>query len=236
MHYILAKCWNNHTWEGRTTSLEKSTSFNNRGELEKMVPRLCPECGNACYNYILEYNDPSFIINKFNVRTFAGVLHTDIQALKNYPSDEILRVLYSENFVITKTEGSYPTKIYLENNKKQTAMIESEYRKKIGKLYLATPINDPIIKKIKASVKLENQKIIKTKIKITSMPDVIGTDLKIGDWVAFVKHNTINVAKIIKFNEKTLGLKDKKGRTYSAYSHNSSLLNEQQLLVFLLSN
>jgi hypothetical protein len=234
MKYILAECWNHHAWKATVVDFSK----HEYGYYTNISPASCSICGNKCYSFVLEVNDPSFTTSTYNVRTFASLKNPNIQTIKNYTKDEILHVLDREGFVISKIGESCPTKIYFENANKQTAMFESWSYKKIGKLFLATPENDPILKKVKAACKLENQKIIKVfkhKPKITSMTDIIGTDLHIGDWVAFAKHKTMLVGKIIKFNEKTLGLKDKAGKTYSAYSNQSALLNEQQLLVYLLS-
>lgn len=241
---IIATDFRNHIWTASTDTL-----FRNGDGFLAATPLNCPVCQALneqyickCSGYLVTYENPSFILNKFTIRTFCKNNITK-DNVNNYPNDEILSVLYNNGFqIVDFIRYTFGNEIKFEqNDTKCVALFKVKNDNKTGTLYLLTLPNDPLIKKVKNACKLENSKIVKVhKQKITiniTRPDIIGGEISIGTWVAFSRNNTMRVGKVVRFTEKMMIIEDKFGNKYSPeYSTSTSIVNENQLIIWKLSS
>lgn len=173
---------------------------------------VCHKCQNN-YVYPIEIVDPdiNYSIKKFNIRTMPRVYNCcDYWKLK---SDPIHLFLDNLNYVLDESKSNY-SKILLKSPDKNYIIIEGKSHTLIQNLVVIAPENNSIFKELKKINQKINSNYLTThkkeKIKIPdTFPDKVGSNVKIGDWVAFSGgvYSTLDIGQVSKINPKSVTVK-----------------------------
>ena len=214
----------------------------------------CVLCGNLIPSIIENFVHPDLKFKKMKAITFAktGFYNGQNSSYFNYEKDSLLHVLEANGFKCIKSSHNTIT---LKNDIYEHVVFTFSKKNKNSTVYIglhdcADPLFKQIIdciKKDKQNKKNKEHSLELSKTKIISMPDALGKEVKVGDWVCMWTTNRLSFGKVItieKFKKGPLGFeqdmivgaKIKKGSFTSFYKTSDQifLLTPEQALVLAL--
>lgn len=237
MDLSLLGCVNKHYWVSK-----RERDYANTYGFTYQISN-CPICGLAQQSVIRYISLPlkpnNYIAYKFTVPTFSKRYSMSQYDLKTYKRDRILTLLEANNISIVLSDDNDSR--YIVNDR--FAFFVTKSHRLTSDLYMFVPKDDPILSELSKAIKLDRKDAARLrgpkppKIKVESMEDIIGNQLMIGDWIAYVCCNIMYIGQIEKFTEKSMTVHDMKGKSKSSVkSKASSLLSKDQMLIYKLSN
>jgi hypothetical protein len=218
--HVLAQCPNRHIIP---------LSFNgsiNKSYWNKIVPAIgetlsCHECkttNNYNYNfYAIAQYDARLSINKFVVETFGRVSYFNKDQLLKMNKDSVRKILTDHNFVYDEKSNICDKTMVFSSPEGYKAVFIVKSGCKTQQMFLLVPAKHELIKKIDSANKNDKRQFkIEAPPKIicpTVIKDCLGTELFVGDWVAYssMSYTALRFGKITKINPKSVTLKDSKG-------------------------
>jgi hypothetical protein len=207
--------------------------YYNRKEIESRTS--CGECLSSKYPsrtnrfFLISETNPIYILKR-------------IPVLSN--NNPLFKAVFNSYGFIAETEKNY-FEVFI-SPEKYVAVFMGSSHKKVRDLYIIAPEKHKIFKEFDTANKADKRNIKaatppKPKIVLPeTLRDAVGTDIKIGDWVAFssMNYTALRFGKIIKLNPSSVTIKIKGGGRVTSGKSTDQIIKipDERAMLFMLEH